>query len=172
MSIVKGLISLLGGEIHLKSEVGKGSEFSFYIPNEKGKINHNKILTKKSTEAKILTGKTVLIVEDDLNNMEFLKEVLTTENLTIIHTESGKTAIKMALQPHIDLVLMDIRLPDINGYEATKKILSRRPLMKIIAQTAYATQEEKQKALDSGCIDYISKPIKKDILLSLIRQYL
>lgn len=85
---------------------------------------------------------------------------------------TGLDAIKLVNMQPIDLVLMDVRLPDITGYEATKTILQQMPKLKIIAQTAYAAQEERQRALNAGCVDYISKPLKREELLSIIRRHL
>jgi CheY-like chemotaxis protein len=116
--------------------------------------------------------KTVLIVEDDFYNAKYLKEILANTGLTIIHTAYGKEAVDIALKQSIDIVLMDILLPDIDGYEATSRIKQSKPAMKIIAQTAYALPEEKEKAISAGCIDYISKPIKKEMLLLMMHTYL
>ena len=117
-------------------------------------------------------NKKILIVEDDLYNAEYLKEALSDYGFEISVTGYGKEAIQIASSQVMDLVLMDIRLPDLNGYEAVKKIKELKPHIKIIAQTAYAAQEEKQKALDAGCVDYIRKPIKRDILIQLIGKHI
>lgn len=120
----------------------------------------------------IFTNKTILIVEDDYYNAEYLKEVLTGEGINILMAENGKEAVEMSLMQMVDLVLMDIRLPDIDGYEVTRQIRLQKAQLKIIAQTAYATSSEKQKALDAGCNDYISKPIDQKSLLSMITKYI
>ena len=78
----------------------------------------------------------------------------------------------MSIDLPVDLVLMDISLPDIDGYEATRQIGKHKPKLKIIAQTAYASLDERQKAIDAGCIDYISKPLKRELLLSMINKHL
>jgi CheY-like chemotaxis protein len=92
--------------------------------------------------------------------------------LKILTARTGKQAIDMVQSQAIDLILMDIRLPDINGYEITKYILTKYPSVKIIAQTAYASSEEKNKAFLAGCLDYISKPIKSNLLLSKMNNLL
>jgi CheY-like chemotaxis protein len=92
--------------------------------------------------------------------------------INILLAENGKKAIEISLSQPVDLVLMDIRMPDINGYDATRLIKQYKPFLKIIAQTAYATTDEKQKAIDAGCDDYISKPTKQDLLLTMIRKHL
>ncbi len=168
LSIVKGLVTLLGGEIFLESELGKGSTFSFTIPYRTIVPKPIQTTTISQSVSLSFPNKTILLVEDDFYNAIYLKEILSNTNCTILHTEYGNEAVKICLEQHIDLVLMDIRLADIDGYKATKQIKLHKPNMVIIAQTAYASQDERQKALDAGCTDYISKPSKKDALLALI----
>jgi PAS domain S-box-containing protein len=172
LSIVKGLINLLGGKIFLESEPCKGSTFSFTIPYKQTQHLHFKPFVAENPKDKILTNKTILIVEDDPYNVEYLKEILSGNNLNILLAENGQEAVEISLSQPVDLVLMDIRLPDMNGYEATRQIKQRKPDIKIIAQTAYAASDEKQKAFDAGCIDYISKPTKQELLLSMISKHL
>jgi PAS domain S-box-containing protein len=172
LSIVKGLVDLLGGEIFLKSEPGKGSTFSFSIPCKMAQtVKKSPIVIEKPDNNKLL-NKTILIVEDDFYNTEYLKVIFARTGIHILETEYGKEAVELAIKKPIDLVLMDIRLPDMDGYEATRQIRRVKPGLTIIAQTAYASFNEKQNALDAGCNDYISKPIKKDLLLLMVNKYL
>lgn len=85
---------------------------------------------------------------------------------------NGEEAIELCKTQNLEIVLMDIRLPGMDGYEATRQILQIKPQLKIIAQTAYASSDERQKALNAGCIDYISKPTKKETLLAAINRAL
>jgi CheY-like chemotaxis protein len=172
LSIVKGLVELLGGKIWLESEAGKGSTFTFSLPF---KTTQPKLQETPIADVSMdynFPDKTILIVEDDYYNAEYLREILTPTGMKIIKCVNGKEAVQMSIAEPIDIVLMDIRLPDINGYEAAHQIKLRKPKIKIIAQTAYASQDEKQKALYAGCNDYISKPTKRELLLTMISQQL
>lgn len=172
LSIVKGLISLFNGKIWIESELGKGSTFFFsipYMPPDSDNINSD---TSPKTNNTDFSEKTVLIVEDDQFNAEYLKEILRPTGLTILHTFSGKEAIDIALKNTIDIILMDIRLPDMNGYETTRIIKNQKPNIIIIAQTAYASQNEHIKAISIGCNAYISKPTPKEKLLNIISKQL
>jgi PAS domain S-box-containing protein len=172
LPIVKGLIGLLGGEITLESEPNIGSTFTFTFPFKATTLVHLQSLQLEKLNSEILFHKTILIVEDDLFNAEYINEILSDRSLYILQAENGKKAIEISISQPLDLVLMDIRLPDMNGYEAVRQIRQYKPQLKIIAQTAYAAQDEKQKAIDIGCIDYISKPIKQEMLLTMICKHL
>lgn len=172
LSIVKGLVDLLDGKIWIESQPGEGTTFYFSIPYKATRILQHKSLIINELETLQFQNKTILVVEDDFFNTEYIKEILSDTGLNILHTEYGKDAIQIASIHSPDLVLMDVRLPDINGYEASRKIMEHNPNLKIIAQTAYAAHEDKQKATEAGCIDYISKPLKRDLLLSMINKHL
>ena len=118
------------------------------------------------------SNQTLLIVEDDIYNAEYLKEILSDMGLNVLHTPFGKEAVALATRYSIDLILMDIRLTDLDGYAATQQIRKHNAEVKIIAQTAYASQNERQKALEAGCNEYISKPIHRELLLSMIQRQL
>jgi two-component system, cell cycle response regulator DivK len=113
--------------------------------------------------------KMILIVEDIELNYLYLKEILEPTGAMILRAENGKIAVEYCcLHPNIDLVLMDIMMPVMNGYEATRQIKLRNKTLPIIAQTAYAHSEDKMKAMDAGCDDFIAKPISRDELLKKI----
>lgn len=179
LSIAKGLTELLGGKIWVESQqedldAGETGGTTFYFSIEYIKSSfvlqeENKITDNQANNYEL---KTILIVEDDYYNAKYLEEILANTGLNIIQTEFGKEAIQIAKSQDIDLVLMDIRLPDLNGYEAARIIKKSKPELNIIAQTAYAANEEKQRTLDAGCVDYISKPIKEGLLMELISKYL
>ena len=172
LSIVKGLINLLGGEIVLKSELYKGSTFTFTISYKTNNTVQQKTVVRNVLPKYSFQNKTILIIEDDYYNAEYLLEILSNLGLNILQAKNGNSAIKLAVESEIDIVLMDIRLPDMNGYDVTSEIIKYKPFMKIIAQTAYASNDEKQKAIKAGCIDYISKPTKKNELLMMLNKYL
>ena len=172
LSIVKGLIELLHGKIWLESQEGIGSIFSFSLPFQAvNPLPEDKQIPWKEIKVDF-TGKTVLVVEDDYYNAKYLKEVLSPTGIRILETSLGREAIRLAQEENPDIVLMDIRLPDIDGYETTKIIKNLRPQQRIIAQTAYAAQDERHNALNAGCVDYLKKPIEKHLLLNAMSIHL
>ncbi len=172
LSIVRGLVKLLGGDIWLESEVDKGTTFYFTVSGQPEMIREEMPPNvSENTVPYNIKNKRVLIVEDDLYNAEYLKEVLSDLNIQIIYTRFGKEAIRMAEVNKPDVILMDIHLPDINGFEATKVIKQKNPGLIVIAQTAFATLDDRQKAKIAGCSDYISKPLKRETILNMIGRF-
>jgi CheY-like chemotaxis protein len=173
LAITKGLVKMLGGSIWLQSEIEKGSTFYFTIKTIL-ESDISDFIEKKIEDIKVdsIKGKTVLIVEDDEYNKALIKEILDNQGFNLIFADNGLDSVQMCLTTPIDLVLMDIGLPDISGYEAIKQILSNNPKLKIIAQTAYASPIDKNKTIQSGCIDYISKPLKSNGLIEIIKKHL
>lgn len=168
LSIAKSLCENLGGKMSLESELNRGSTFYFTIPYETEK-EENANIKDASNERNILSGKTILIAEDDISSFELLKMYLTPLNANVLWARNGIEAIKIFKKnKSIDLVLMDIKMPALSGYVAAKEIKKISPLIPIIAQTAYAFENEKTIALEAGCDDYVSKPISWPILFKKI----
>lgn len=118
-------------------------------------------------------GKNVLIAEDIVSNYNFLRLLLKKSKVNVLWVENGKDAIDVALNNDtIDLILLDINLPLLNGYEVVKKIKAKKPNLPVIAQTAYALGGDREKSLEAGCDDYVSKPISISVLLKKIDFYL
>lgn len=117
-------------------------------------------------------GKTVLIAEDEEVNFFLLEETFYGSGVNILWAKTGQQAIDMALENNIDLILMDIKMPGINGREAIVEIKSRKPHVPIIAQTAFVMKNEVKAIKESGCDDYISKPINLELFRSKVEKYL
>ena len=118
-------------------------------------------------------GKTILIVEDNDNNFDLLKTYLKSTGANVLWAHDGDESVDLVRENgHIDLVLMDIQLPTVSGFDATRKIRETKNELPIIAQTAFAMVGDREKSLAAGCDDYISKPIRRKAFLDKIAKYL
>jgi len=174
LAISKNIVEIMGGKIWLESEPEKGSSFCFTLPfNPVYSAEVSETKDSKNIQEHDWQGKTILVAEDVPSNFMFIEAALRRTNARLLWAQDGKQAVSMALQDlSIDLILMDIQLPELNGYEATAEILKVRKNLPVISQTAYALSGEKEKSLKAGCIDYIPKPIKSENLIAIIGKYL
>jgi signal transduction histidine kinase/ActR/RegA family two-component response regulator len=169
LAIVKGLTESLDGTITIKSKVDCGTEVSITIPyirSEESK--HIKSFTG-SPESYNITGKKILLVEDEPVNRRLMEKFIESTGAELISTESGNESVELCLKDSsIDLVLMDLTLPDIDGYTAMERIRKVRPDLSIVAQSATAMSEHRERARDAGADDFIAKPIKREELYNAI----
>jgi PAS domain S-box-containing protein len=173
LAITKAYAEMLGGGITLESVSGEGSAFCVTIP-----CHTSELPTEKSAEKQpFVSGKhpnpLILLAEDDQTSIVVLEWMLVSENFRVVKATTGREAVDSFRSiPEISLILMDLKMPDMNGFEATSEIRKTDPDIPVIAQTAYAQAGDKQKAIEAGCTDYIAKPIRKTDLIRMINKYL
>jgi len=186
---VNQAVKLQGGRVRIESQQGMGTtvyvsmeykpanvegakedvQVESAVSQARNEPSHSKGITMNN----IWKGKTILIAEDEIVNFMFLEVLFEETGAILKHASDGGQAIEaVKANPNINVVLMDIKMPNVNGLEATKQIKAIRPQLPIIAQTAYAMQDDEYKALQAGCNDYISKPIDATKLISLMKKYL
>jgi PAS domain S-box-containing protein len=172
LTICKNLLQLLNGDIRLESDLGKGTTFYVTLPlTTTAAVDVPKPMPRELPEySGILQDRTILIVEDEESNYFLLERILKRTNANVVWAKNGIDAISMANKGNIDLILMDIRMPVMDGYEATGEIRKFNQTIPVIAQTAYALKGERERSLAAGCNGYISKPIDtRDFLDTVIK---
>lgn len=173
LSIAKAYVELLNGKIWLKSTEGAGSTFYFSIPAGKDCVLESTGEPGDATafSAKIPKDLTVIIAEDDEAADLYLTKIFSDLKQRVIHANNGKDAVELCRKhPDTGLILMDIKMPEMDGYEATRKIREFNMDVIIIAQTAYALAGDREKAIAAGCNDYIAKPINRNVLFKIIEK--
>jgi CheY-like chemotaxis protein len=168
---------MLNGEIRFESIENIGSTFYFSLPIVNDAINEIEL---KNNEVKIVAEKLrtfenlkILIAEDDITSSMYLKTILKDKNYDILCSYTGKETISVFKKnPDIDIILMDIKMPELDGIEATKQIRELDEKVFIIAQTAYISPGDKLKAKEAGCNEYITKPIDSANLFAIINSYI
>ena len=174
LSISDAYVRLLGGKIKLDSSPGRGSVFSFEIPYKVPDSSDSPAVDSFATKRyDKLTKSTILIAEDERSNFILMELMLKKLDVKLMHALNGKEAVDICQSGEkIDLILMDIKMPIMDGYKATTEIKKIRPELPVIAQTAYTDIIDRQKAYDSGCDDFLPKPIIKARLLEIVEKYL
>lgn len=177
LAISKQIVELLGGKIWVESNTGQGSTFLFSQPTQMVKQDNSGLPEMSEVYAAeqelSLEGRRILIAEDEPANYLFLQSMLGSSKAELIWAKDGKQAVDLhSTIGHIDLVLMDIRMPTLNGLLATREIRSVDPDVPIIALTAFAFPDDQQKSFEAGCNEHLNKPIRVEDLKDVIRKYL
>ena len=175
LSIAFKLTQLLKGEIKVESELNVGTAFYLFLPLSK--VHSSEVIKEKNPRDEsldFLSGKVILIAEDVETNFRYLEIVLSrNHDVKILWAKNGLEAVDLCRKNHdINIVLMDIQLPEMNGYDATRLIKSENKNLPVIAQTAYATNNEKNIITDAGCDDIMIKPLNKNELLRKIAEWI
>jgi len=173
LAICKNISNLLGGDLGVRSESGKGSTFYFSIPYIR-KADEKELIQNGSIEQLNYNwkNKSILIAEDEDGNYRFLEMSLAKTNAKLYRARNGIEAIELFQKKDLDLILMDIKMPKMDGLEATRRIRKIDEKIPIIAQTAFAMENDQKMSIEAGCNDYLSKPIRKPKLLSVIKNYI
>ncbi len=173
LTLAKEVLERMGGKIFVESEKGIGSEFSFTIPYRPAGRRKVKNESRSSSPLYDWSKKKCLLVDDNKDVLIYLKRILIDTGLNVIMARSGKEAIEMVKSnPELDLVLLDMQMPEMNGIEVTREIRKIRKTLPIIAQTAFIFEDDKDIILEAGCDACLIKPIRKDHLITVLSGFI
>lgn len=181
LTITRRLVELLDGTFSFTSEKGKGSIFSITIPagidmksvsfldNDELEVEPALECSPKETSA--VSGR-ILLAEDDKGCQILAQKTLENLGLEITIVENGNEVIEIVNRQSFDLILLDIQMPELNGYQTAEKLKENGVTTPIVAMTAYAMVGDREKCIEAGCVDYISKPVEHELLLEILDKYL
>ena len=175
LAITRNLIKLMKGDIWVESEPGQGSSFYFTLPYKPyNDYELTQLTVNKGIELPdIFTDKQILIAEKEQLNFNLLYESFKTTKAKIIHAKNVKEAIEICLKnKFINLILLDIKMPDMDGFKVINVIKAMYPFLPVIALTNFPSQDEKLRCFQAGCNDYVTKPISNKTLLNIARSFL
>lgn len=174
LAISKAYVTMLGGEIEFQSQMAIGSTFTFSIALEydEAQPETEAVVNKEITPIDVGNEKIILVAEDDNINFILLEKLLKMNNFKVIRAKDGLEAVRICKENHeIDLVFMDIKMPNLSGYEAFVEIRKFNPAIPIVAQTSYSFSEEIERIKEIGFNDYVSKPLDKEKIFGLLKKY-
>ena len=178
LPLSKIIVEKLGGQIKVSSELGKGSTFTFTFPfdgtigglNKGCRTTTNSRTIRVSTKTSQADMKLILVAEDEDSNFELVKIVLA-KRYRLVRAKNGIEAVTLSEEDHPDLILMDIRMPDMNGLDATRIIKEVNHDVPIVALSAYAFDENVREAKNAGCDDFLAKPFRVEDLIEMVHKY-
>ena len=178
LALCKIIVEKMNGSIDVVSRVGEGSTFRFVLPFEgtigglhkNSRVTTNSRTIRVSTHTDMMDAPLILVAEDEDSNYELVKIVLS-KRYRLIHAHNGIEAVTMSEDEHPDLVLMDIRMPDMNGLDATRIIKEVNPDLPVVALSAYAFEDNIREAKAAGCDEFMAKPFRVEDLLDTVQKY-